>query len=92
MFDSAREADRWAELRLLEKNGLVRELRRQVALLLHVRDILIGEYRADFVYQAKHGTEWVTTIEDVKGFDTSLSRWKRKHVKAQYGITVHIVK
>ena len=31
---------------------------------------------------------WRRVVEDVKGFKTPLYRWKKKHVEAQYGITV----
>lgn len=27
-------------------------------------------------------------VEDVKGFKTPLYKWKKKHVEAQYGITI----
>jgi hypothetical protein len=53
----------------------------------------IGKAVMDFKYfKLTAPTGWVT--EDVKGWvgDTPLSRWKRKHVEAQYGITVVVVK
>jgi hypothetical protein len=52
----------------------------------------IGHYRGDFAYLKKSGDACVRIIEDVKGVDTPLSKWKRKHVQAQYGVTVQVVK
>lgn len=49
----------------------------------------MGLYRADFTYYDLTANEWL--VEDVKGYDTRMSRWKRKHVAAQYGIEVRIV-
>lgn len=59
----------------------------------------VGEYRADFGYEKKairgfnvkkHAidVEWVDVVEDVKGFKTPLYKWKKRHVEAQYGITI----
>ena len=59
----------------------------------------LGVYRGDFAYERLIGRRsdgenvWGPQIvEDVKGIDTPLSKWKRKHVKAQYGIDVQIVR
>lgn len=32
--------------------------------------------------------KWNDVVEDVKGMKTALYRWKKKHVEAQYGITI----
>ena len=93
-FHSAKEARRYQELRLLEKAGEIVDLGRQPSFLLHalgatMRDQNIGTYLADFQYFDENSKAWV--YEDVKGYDTPLSKWKRKHVKAQYGIDVVLV-
>ena len=91
-FDSKAEAARYGQLLLLAKAGKIEDLR------VHPRYELIaasttrplrtvGFYEADFSY---YDTE--RRVEDVKGFDTPLSKWKRRHVKAQYGIDVQIVR
>ena len=99
-FASKAEARRYSELRLLEKAGKVWGIELQPRYVLTViggerKDYAhkIGTYVGDFSYYRvdEHGGSWLT-IEDVKGFDTPLSKWKRKHVEAQYGITVQIVK
>jgi hypothetical protein len=92
-FASKAEARRYAELKLLEKAGEIRNLQLQPRFYLWVpggdMDNALGEYRADFSYTDARN---VFTVEDVKGFMTPLARWKIKHCEAQYGITVQIVK
>jgi hypothetical protein len=98
-FASKKEAQRWVELRLLEKAGEIWDLERQPRFPLLVpstwwhlgralkrRPVKIGEYRGDFKYHDRRSTPY--TVEDVKGFKTALYRWKKKHVEAQYGITI----
>lgn len=64
----------------------------------HGRSIRLGEYRADFRYEEKlpvpdeWDREWRDVVEDVKGFDVPLGKWKRKHCEAQYGITVVLIR
>jgi hypothetical protein len=62
---------------------------------------IVGIYRGDFQYEMRPGSDrhhggpnagWRTVVEDVKGIDTPMSKWKRKHVKAQYGIDVQLVR
>lgn len=87
-FASKLEAKRYAELLLLMQAGHVRELELQPAFDLQVCGRSLGEYHADFEYGQLRGDRWHRVIEDVKGFDVPLQRWKRKHAEAQYGITV----
>lgn len=94
-FDSKRESERYSELKLLEKAGEIRILQVQPRFPLWVRGapaepITIGEYRGDFSY-TRNDTHTMV-VEDVKGMDTPLSKWKRKHVAAQYDIEVRIIK
>jgi hypothetical protein len=93
-FSSKAEAKRYGELKLLEKAGLIRGLQTQVAIPLdtftNTGRVRVGVYVADFRYQRiiPDGGEWELVTEDVKGFRTPLYRWKKKHVEAQYGITI----
>lgn len=89
-FDSKAEANHYAILKLREKAGEVYEVELQKPFVLSVDGKVIGTYRADFAYY--DATVKRNRIIDVKGVDTPLSKWKRKHVKAQYGIDVEIVK
>jgi len=84
-FDSRREWLRWTTLRDWQACGVIRDLQRQVAYLLHVNGQCIGRYVADFVYA---GPENVHTIEDAKGYRTPLYAWKKKHFEAEYGIPI----
>lgn len=96
-FDSAKEAKRYQELRLLEKVGEIFGLELQPEFTLCAPDNhwnisaglnghpVVGKYRGDFFYKTRSGEQ---IVEDVKGFKTPLYRWKKKHVEAQYGIKI----
>ena len=92
-FASQKEARRYQEFCLLEKAGQIHRIELQPRFVLYVRNpesplpsIPIGAYRADFSYYKRDTHERI--VEDVKGFKTPLYRWKKKHVEAQYGITI----
>jgi len=94
-FASQKEARRYQELKLLERAGEVKDIEIQPEFRLtvvggFVKDVIkeIGCYRADFTYWDKARGR---VVEDVKGFKTPLYRWKKKHVEAQYGITIREV-
>src|SRR5438105_2854303 len=86
-FDSKKEYDRWQELCLLSRAGVVRELRRQVPYELAVKGERIGRYVADFVYK-RDGRE---VVEDVKSEPTRklpAYRLKRRLMHACHGISI----
>lgn len=87
-FASQKEARRYSELKLLEKAGEIEQLILQPEYKLRsfASGELIGTYRGDFQYYDRKTSRDV--LEDVKGFKTPLYRWKKKHVEAQYGITI----
>lgn len=102
-FASKAEARRYAELKLLEKAGKIEGLELQPVFPLTTQLTtgtfrgagkalagtwpVIGKYVADFKYfNLEAPTGWI--VEDVKGFKTDLYRWKKKHVEAQYGISI----
>ena len=92
VFDSKREATRYAELKLLQRAGEIFDLQRQVPFTLipkQTRDGKVIErpcvYKADFVYKEKDGTE---VVEDVKGVCTKEYRIKKKLMLWQFGIVV----
>jgi hypothetical protein len=93
-FASTKEATRYQELKLLEKAGEIRNLQLQPRFYLWVPggdiDHALGEYRADFSYTENRNHEVV--VEDVKGFDVPLGKWKRRHAEAQYGIQVRLIR
>jgi hypothetical protein len=105
-FASKAEAKRYGELKMLEKAGKIESLELQPAYDLHaplttgtVRGALkastgalpkVGRYVADFRYC--DSATGALVIEDVKGYDLPLAKWKRKHCEAQYGVQIVVVK
>lgn len=98
-FASKAEARRYVELKLLEKAGVISGLTLQprFALVVQAADgtpRTIGSYVADFAYSAgsRSGATGQAGVEDVKGHATPLYKWKKKHVEAQYGITIREIR
>lgn len=83
-FDSAKEARRYMELKILQATGEISGLELQVTYPFIINKHKVCSYRADFRYKEK-GKE---IVEDVKGVRTSLYRLKKKLMKACYGIDV----
>lgn len=93
-FDSRKEAQRYAELKLLERSGAIHNLRRQVRYELIPAQKKDGKtierachYIADFVYE-ENGK---TVVEDVKGYRTKEYVLKRKLMLQVYGIELREV-
>src|SRR5579859_5392531 len=84
-FDSAKEAKRYEQLKLLQAAGEIRNLELQPRYDLVVNRQKIGFYKADFRYHDMNGEK---IIEDVKGVRTPVYRLKKKLVKAIYGIDI----
>ena len=84
--DSQKEANRWCELKLLERAGLIQDLQRQVKFLLIPKQE--GEkavyYIADFVY-CENGKK---IVEDVKGCRTEVYKLKKKMMLYFHGISI----
>jgi hypothetical protein len=92
-FASKAEARRYSELKLLAKAGKIECLELQPVYELlapppagFLEWPVVGKYVADFRYFDM--TTGAHIVEDVKGFKTELYRWKKRHVEAQYGITI----
>ena len=93
-FDSKREAERYCELRLLQRGGMITDLQLQPRFLIQpsykkngktVRSI---EYVADFMYRDKSGN---TVVEDAKGMKTDVYKLKKKLVEYKYDLTINEV-
>ena len=87
VFDSKKEADRWAHLSLLQRAGGITGLRRQVSLAVDINGKRICRYVADFCY-FEQGRE---VVEDCKSTYTSklqLYVLKKKLVLAVLGIAI----
>jgi hypothetical protein len=86
-FDSGREAVHYFELTVRLAAGEIRHLRCQPRFDLHAPNgAKVASYVADFSYVDVSTGQ--TVVEDVKGFRTRHYRQKKKHVEAEYGITV----
>lgn len=77
VFDSEKEYRRHQELKILEREGKISELRRQVPFLIQEACERDGEkiaaifYKADFCYE-ENGK---AIVEDVKGFDEKTKKY-----------------
>ena len=95
-FDSLHEANRYMELKLLERGKAIRDLRRQVKYQLVPTVRSNGKviqrainYYADFVYtDCRTGKE---IVEDAKGYKTDVYRMKKKMMLNKYGIEIREV-
>jgi hypothetical protein len=84
-FPSKRQADRYAQLKLLERAGNIRGLQREVRYALPVGREPICTYVADFTYTERDKGRDRFVVEDVKGVRTEVYKIKRKLMKAIYG-------
>lgn len=98
-FDSIKEANRYAELNMLRRGGVIKDLELQKKFILIPTQKIDGKvverecsYIADFVYtDVKSG---ITIVEDVKGYrDPSSAAYakfviKRKLMLKEYGIKI----
>lgn len=90
LFDSKREYNRWCELRLLERSGIICNLQRQVKFRLidsqktPERTERPCDYIADFVYY-ENGNR---IVEDCKGMRTDVYKIKRKLMLERYNISI----
>jgi hypothetical protein len=83
-FHSQREIGHWCQLCLLQGQGLIQNLRRQVPYVLVETGVFKMTYVADFVYEEKGAT----VVADSKGMRTSSYLQKRKLMKSVHGITI----
>src|SRR4051794_16903047 len=89
IFDSKGEFKRWCHLRLLQKQGAITELERQVPFSFEHNGLHLCIYNADFTYRHNGALK----VEDFKGnIITDEFRLKAKMMLAWYGLNVHIVK
>lgn len=88
-FDSHRELRRWEELKLVERAGKIRNLRRQVKYELIPR---VGGHRpiayiADFVYE-DGDKDWQQVVEDSKGFRDRLYKLKCRLMLWRHNVAI----
>lgn len=89
-FHSKREANRYCQLKIMEKAGAISGLHLQVEYILAPSVEINGRkkpplrYFADFVYM-EHG---VKVVEDAKGHRTDVYKIKRHLVKHIHGVDI----
>ena len=89
-FDSKKEGNRYLQLKKLEEEGIISDLKLQVPFVLIEPFTLNGkkyrktEYVADFVY-IRNGER---IVEDTKGYKTELYRIKKKLMAYLYQIQI----
>ncbi len=83
-FDSKKESQRYKDLKLMEKAGVITAFILQPKIPIIINGKRICYYIGDFGY-FKDG---VQIIEDCKGFKTSVYRLKNKLIKALYNIEI----
>jgi hypothetical protein len=96
LFDSKREAKRWAELLLLERAGRITRLVRQITFILAPSVKIAGEkrarpalrFKADFGYFDRATAE--TVVEDAKGYADTAFRIRQHLMKSVHGIDVRL--
>lgn len=85
-FDSKAEAQRYAELKLLQSAGEIKSFELQPVFQLHAGI----KYKADFRVINNDGSE---VIEDVKGLETPVFKLKLRLFKADYpNVNFRIIK
>lgn len=88
-FASRKEARRWAELKLLEREGKIKDLERQVTFDLKAEGgAVVARYVADATYLEPIGDGWGLVVEDSKGCRTQVYKLKKRWMLAQYGIQI----
>lgn len=93
-FDSAKEAMRYRQLKMLEETGEIILLELQVPFELQEkytindRNVRAIKYVADFAYIDKNGK---THVEDVKGMRTEVYKLKKKLFEHKYNIEIEEV-
>ena len=96
IFDSKHEANRWVELKYMERAKLIKDLKRQVRFCLiptiegnggKIRQRAVY-YVADFQYWENVGDCWKQVVEDAKGVRTDVYKIKKKLMLWRYGIEI----
>lgn len=92
IFDSKQEARDWSELKIRERAGEIRNLRRQVVFKCEWNGVQICKYIADFAFEEKRDGEWHPVVADTKGFETALFRIKAKIMLAAHDVEIRLLK
>lgn len=89
-FDSKREAEYYAELKLREKAGEVFEVEMQRPFAIVINGQLVCTYKSDFHFYDAIAKR--RRVVDTKGFATPEFKLKKKLMKAVLGLDIEVVK
>lgn len=95
IFDSKKESEEYLRLKVLEKQGIIKDLELQKEWLLQDKFKINGKTRRKIVY--KSDFSYVSTeddrlhVIDVKGFRTDLYKLKKKLFEYKYGVEIEEV-
>jgi hypothetical protein len=85
-FHSAGEAKRYQDLKLLEREGVIRGLELQQKFVFRHNGVRIGSFTADFTYDDVKTGRYV--VEDFKGRRTQQYQLRKRLMMAFYGIEI----
>jgi Protein of unknown function (DUF1064) len=85
-FASKAEGRRYAELKLAESAGIIRDLKLQPRFPFEIGGELMFTYVGDFVYDDVQTK--IKVVEDVKGVQTPVYKLKKKIIEKYYGIKI----
>ena len=97
-FDSKWEAERYGQLKAMERAMFIRDLELQVPYDIVVNDVKICRYVADFRYKKEsnhtitNDEYYVEVVEDAKGFETPEFKLKKKLMKAVFNTDIYLSK
>lgn len=81
-FRSKKEANRYGELKWLERGGEIKDFRIQPRFELTINETKVGTYTADFGYREASNKFYI--VEDVKGYFTSEQKFRVRVFRALY--------
>lgn len=86
VFDSKKEFIRWCELRIIERSGVISDLKRQVSYELIPKQT--GERACSYIADFQYYQDGKLVVEDCKGYRTDSYKIKRKLMLWVHGIKV----
>lgn len=91
-FDSAAEARRFGELKLLLRGGVIKDLvvHPRLPMVINGRKIGRGYLLLDFAYDERVDGAWRRIYEDFKGFDTANARTRRAVAEAINDVNIKV--
>ena len=86
-YPSKKEGFRYLVLKMLQEQGEIKELKRQVPYKFGINGVKICSYRADFVYFDVLKNKEI--VEDSKGFKNDIYKLKKKLMLALHNIEIY---